>query len=113
MYLARDLSFTEDCAVAKLSVFAKQYALAYTFYWSRQQGVWGCLWLSDPKSKNPSWTEKCRFRLEWMYEQLVQFPDVFTRSNFERAGLMVAVMKLKEFSAPLPDKFGPSGIFRS
>lgn len=113
LYFARDLSFTQEAIVASLSVFAKQHTAAYTFYWSHQHGIWGTLESSDLISRNSFWTRQYHFSLNLVYEQLVKFPDVrFGRSNFERAGLLVAVIKLKDFCSPLSDKFGPSEIFR-
>lgn len=101
-----------DSVVAILSVLTQQHISTYTFYWSHQRGIWGSFGSSDTTSRSPFWTGQGHFSLVWVYEQLVRLPYTFARSNFERAGLMVAVMKLKEFSARLFDKFGQSEIIR-
>lgn len=97
LHLARDLSFMPESVVAILSVLTQQHTSTYTFYWSHQRGICATFKSSDTTSRNPFWTGQCYFSLVWVYEQLVRLPDNFTRSNLERAGLMVAVITLREF----------------
>lgn len=97
LHLARDLSFMPESNVAILSVLTQQHTSTYTFYWSHQRGICGTFQSSDITSRSPFWTGQCHFSLVWVYEQLVRLPDNFTRSNLERAGLMIVVIKLREF----------------
>jgi hypothetical protein len=88
------------CIVAILSGVNTARISTYTFYWSHEKVIFGTFGSSDPTFTSPFTTRAGSMTLDWMYNELLRFPDTFTQSNLERAALMISVVKLQWVEEP-------------
>ncbi|KAK7894608.1 hypothetical protein LTR67_006370 [Exophiala xenobiotica] len=70
----------------------------YVFKWSENNVILASFHSSH--STPPFTTATGLMTLDWMHEELLEFPDTFTHSNLERAALTEAVVRLQEIQEP-------------